>query len=105
MQVARQSFPAGSRYTATLAGRHRGHVDVAVSGRTMTVLYLRADPPGRGTGTLLLAHIVAEARRAGVSAVALVDNSDQFGLPDNVYLCAGFRYLEHGYPDMRLGLQ
>jgi GNAT superfamily N-acetyltransferase len=97
---ASEVLEAGTRHSAWRGGRRLGSIDVRVDADLMNIVFIEVFDRGQGVGTLLLDWAVEQARRSGVRRLALDDVSDRFGRHNNLYLKAGFRYVEDGYPEM-----
>ena len=70
---ARQSTRGSSPATG------RGCVTYRIDGDGCEITLIEADPTGRGTGSTLLAAVVAAARAAGCARVWLVTTNDNLG--------------------------
>lgn len=55
---------------------------------------------GRGYGKKLLRKMLAWCRRNGVKRVTLIDASDRYRKPGNLYVNHGFQYMNDEEPDM-----
>jgi GNAT superfamily N-acetyltransferase len=63
-------------------------------------LYTIRQYQNQGCATYLINQVISFCRKKGINIITLDDCSDNFNQINNIYLKAGFTYIEVGFPEM-----